>query len=232
MAIGAARVLGIKLMANFDRPYQSRSIQEFWRKWHISLSSWFKDYLYIPLGGNRVTIPRWYFNLFLVFLICGLWHGANWTLVIWGGLHGFYSIFALITKKWRDRVNRFFLLDRVPLLSVLTTFGLVSFAWIFFRADNVHTAFYIIEHIFTGIPDLLHGRLALEPLGLPVNAMILSVFLIVLLETVQYVQGKINLTEFFLQKSVFFRWAMYYALILTIVFLGVFENRQFIYFQF
>ena len=99
IAIGAAQVLGIKTMDNFNRPYFSKSIPEFWRRWHISLSTWFRDYFYIPLGGNRVSIPRWYFNLFFVMLICGFWHGANWTFIVWGGLHGFYlAIFSDHTR--------------------------------------------------------------------------------------------------------------------------------------
>src|SRR5258706_10762691 len=178
MAIGAARVMGFKLMTNFDNPYLSNSIQEFWKRWHISLSTWFRDYLYIPLGGNRVTIPRWYLNLFIVFLVSGLWHGANWTFLIWGGLHGFYLVFALITKDLRGKINKHFSLDRIQFLSVLTTFGLVAFAWIFFRANSVHAAFYIAKHIFTGIPDLMNKIInhqsVFESLGLGKIDLILS----------------------------------------------------------
>ena len=95
IAIGAARVMGITLMENFRQPYFSQSISEFWRRWHISLSTWFRDYLYIPLGGNRVAEWRWYFNLLIVFIVSGLWHGANWTFIIWGALHGLYLICSL-----------------------------------------------------------------------------------------------------------------------------------------
>ena len=101
IAIGCARIMGIRLMQNFDRPYSARSIKEFWDRWHISLSTWFRDYLYIPLGGNRCSRARYYLNLFIVFLVSGLWHGANWTFVIWGALHGFFRIFGSATKKWR-----------------------------------------------------------------------------------------------------------------------------------
>ncbi|CAN5908465.1 hypothetical protein BH23GEM7_BH23GEM7_20090 [soil metagenome] len=103
IAIGAARVMGFELMQNFRRPYFARSIHEFWQRWHISLSTWFRDYVYIPLGGNRVPFWRWYVNLFAVFLVSGLWHGANWTFVVWGGLHGFYLVFSLMTRNVRDR---------------------------------------------------------------------------------------------------------------------------------
>ncbi len=103
IAIGAARVMGYDLLENFRRPYLARSIKEFWGRWHISLSTWFRDYLYIPLGGNRVSRRRWYWNLVVVFLVSGFWHGANWTFVVWGGLHGFYQVFGLMTAGARDR---------------------------------------------------------------------------------------------------------------------------------
>lgn len=236
MAIGAARIMGFKLMTNFDKPYQSKSINEFWKRWHISLSTWFKDYLYITLGGNRVTIPRWYLNLFIVFLVSGLWHGANWTFVIWGALHGFYLVFALITKDFRERFNKLFHLDKVPILSVLSTFILVAFAWIFFRANSVHTAFYIAKNIFAGMPKIiskfLNHQSVFENIGLERKELVLSVLLIFFLESVHYLQSKVNLSVIFMQKPIYVRWAVYYGFIIAILFLGVFENRQFIYFQF
>jgi D-alanyl-lipoteichoic acid acyltransferase DltB (MBOAT superfamily) len=236
MAIGAARIMGFKLMKNFDNPYQSKSIHEFWKRWHISLSSWFKDYLYISLGGNRVTIPRWYLNLVIVFLVSGLWHGASWLFVIWGGIHGFYIVFALFTKNLREKFNKFFHFDKAPFLSVVTTFLLVSFAWIFFRAKSLHSAFYIAKHIFTGIPDLIdtlfHHQSVLEYLGLSNSELLLSVFLILFLEFVHYFQSKTNITKLLKQKPAYIRWAVYYAIFFAIIFLGIFEKRQFIYFQF
>lgn len=236
MAIGAAKIMGFKLMNNFNKPYHSKSISEFWKRWHISLSSWFRDYLYITLGGNRVKMPRLYLNLSIVFLISGLWHGANWTFIIWGALHGFYLIFALITKDSREKINKIFLFDRVPILFTLTTFVIVTFAWIFFRANNVNSAFYITKHIFTGIPDLFHKlfnhQSVFQPLGLSRNYLVFSVFLIAFLEAVHYIQIKTNLAEKFKQKPTYIRWVVYYGAILAIIFLGVFENRQFIYFQF
>ncbi len=236
MAIGAARVMGFKLMKNFDNPYQSKSVHEFWKRWHISLSTWFRDYLYISLGGNRVTIPRWYLNLFIVFLVSGLWHGANWTFVIWGALHGFYMVFALITKKLRGKINQFLHLDKLPFLSVLSTFVLVAFAWIFFRANTVQSAFYIVEHLFTGIPDvvsnLLNHQPVLDYMGLEKRSYILSFLLIIFLETAHYIQSKRNISTILASKKSYVRWTVYYIALLSILFLGVFENRQFIYFQF
>ncbi len=236
MAIGAARVMGFKLMTNFDRPYQSKSVNEFWKRWHISLSTWFRDYLYIPLGGNRRTIPRWYFNLFIVFLISGLWHGANWTFIIWGALHGFYLVFALLFKNQRTWLNRFLFFDKIPFLPVITTFILVAFAWIFFRANSVDSALYISKHIFTGIPNLLHKlqthQSVFEYLGLTKADLMLSVLLIFFLETFHYIQGKVNISLAIMQKPLYVRWTLYFGLLALIVFLGVFEERQFIYFQF
>jgi D-alanyl-lipoteichoic acid acyltransferase DltB (MBOAT superfamily) len=236
MAIGAARIMGFKLMTNFDKPYQSKSIHEFWQRWHISLSTWFRDYFYIFLGGNRVTIPRWYLNLFIVFLVSGLWHGANWTFVIWGALHGFYLVFALITKDFRVKFNKLFHFDKIPLLSVLTTFVLVNFAWIFFRANGVQTAFYITKHIFTDIPDLVvrffNHQTIYENIGLNNKQMYLSVLLILFLETIHFIQRKKDISEVFLKKPLVIRWSVYLGLVMAIFFLGVFEDRQFIYFQF
>ena len=236
MAIGAAKIMGFKLMKNFDNPYQSTSIQEFWKRWHISLSTWFRDYLYITIGGNRVTIPRWYLNLFIVFVVSGLWHGANWTFIIWGAIHGFYLVFALVTNTFRQKLNTLLRLDKITILPVITTFLLVAFSWIFFRANNVENAMYISTHIFSGLPDLakkvLNHQEVFENLGLTKMGYILSVLLIIFLETVQYIQSKHSISQIFIRKPWAIRWAVYYALILSILFLGVFENRQFIYFQF
>ena len=151
IAIGCARVMGFKLMTNFNRPYFSKSIAEFWKRWHISLSTWFRDYLYISLGGNRVAIPRWYLNLFIVFLVSGLWHGANWTYIIWGGLNGVYLIAALISGSLIKKFNRVTRIDKFrglhTFFQVTTTFVLACFAWIFFRANTVSEACLIIKKI-------------------------------------------------------------------------------------
>lgn len=236
MAIGAARVMGFRLMTNFNNPYQSSSIGEFWKRWHISLSTWFKDYLYISLGGNRVPVPRWYYNLLIVFLVSGLWHGANWTFVAWGAIHGVYLIGGLLTGGIRGNIRKILHLDRIPLLSVLTTFGLVAFAWIFFRANSMSDAIYIAIHSITGIPDVIHRALThqtvYQNLGLSTSFMVLMVCSIILLETVHFYHNKYNLAIVFRRLPTPVRWAFYYAIVLAIIFFGVFENRQFIYFQF
>lgn len=236
MAIGAARIMGFKLMTNFNAPYQSKSVSEFWKRWHISLSTWFKDYLYISLGGNQVTIPRWYLNLFIVFLVSGVWHGAKWTFVIWGALHGFYLVFGLITRKFRERESKRLHLNRIPMLASLLTFMLVAFAWIFFRAKDVNTAIYICTHLFTGIPALVQKlrmhQSVFEYMGLVANDLVLSVLLIVFLEVVHFLKLKRNLIPAIASKPVYVRWAIYYLLVFSIIYLGVTESRQFIYFQF
>jgi len=235
MAIGAARIMGFKLMTNFNQPYNSQNIHEFWKRWHISLSSWFKDYLYISLGGNRVTIPRWCLNLFIVFLISGLWHGANWTFVIWGALHGFYLVFAIISKGLREKINSLFHLNQIPLLSIIITFILVAFAWIFFRANSLQSAFYIATNVFTGIPDvfnkLLNHQTIIDDFGVTETNLLYCIALILFLQLIHYLQRK-NVYALFRQQPNYVRWAVYYIMVLAILFLGVFENRQFIYFQF
>ena len=153
IARGCARIMGFRLMLNFDHPYFSHSIQEFWRRWHISLSTWFKDYIYIPLGGNRKGTARRYFNLMVTFLVSGLWHGANITFVVWGGIHGLFQIIGDLTRKWRDRCFSRIEKRRAGRVlhsggQMLLTFMLVSFAWIFFRANTMGDAVYAVTHLF------------------------------------------------------------------------------------
>lgn len=164
IAIGAARIMGIRLMKNFDHPYTATTIKEFWGRWHISLSSWFKDYLYFPLGGSRCSKPRHLMNLMIVFLVSGLWHGANWTFVIWGAIHGLYQIFGTLTLKTRNKlISKVGLSDKSALVvwvRRVNTFILVGFAWLFFRANTVTDAFALLEKLFVsgwgvGLPATL-----------------------------------------------------------------------------
>lgn len=240
IAIGAAKVMGFKLMTNFNRPYHAKSIDEFWKRWHISLSTWFRDYLYISLGGNRVSIPRWYFNLFLVFLISGLWHGANWTFIIWGALHGFYLIFSLITKNIRNKATHAVGLDRFPRLNkgiqMLTTFALVTFAWIFFRADSVKIAFYVVKQSIYGLPNdfqyfIKHHSLNWN-LGVSTGSILNAVFLIILLEIVHLLQKHATVIDWLNSRPGYLRWSIYYFLVFMIIIFGVTTEKQFIYFQF
>lgn len=232
IAIGAARTMGFRLMNNFDTPYQSASIAEFWQRWHISLSTWFKDYLYIPLGGNRVKVARWYANLFVVFLISGLWHGANWTFIIWGALHSFYLIFGLLTKRIRQKAAKMLRLNKIPFLSVIVTFILTTIAWIFFRAPDITTAVYIIKSIYSGIPNMVHHRLNLNDMNVNGSTLLLCFVLIAFLLVAESLQRKFKLIQMFRTWPVYYRWPVYFIFVLSILSLGVFENSQFIYFQF
>jgi alginate O-acetyltransferase complex protein AlgI len=163
IARGVARLLGFELMVNFNFPYFSRSIGEFWRKWHISLSTWFRDYLYIPLGGSRVGMARGLRNIGVIFLVSGLWHGANWTFVAWGAIHALLFVPSFITKRNRRNLDSLkagkYLLPRISdLMKVIGIFTMVTFAWIFFRSDSIHMAFDFTARIFqfnsSGIPFL------------------------------------------------------------------------------
>ncbi|MEK6858826.1 MAG: MBOAT family O-acyltransferase [Nanoarchaeota archaeon] len=232
IAIGSARIMGFKLMENFRRPYYARSIAEFWKRWHISLSSWFRDYVYIPLGGNRVAVPRWYLNLFVVFLVSGLWHGASWTFVIWGGLHGAYLVIGLMTARFRTTLKERIGLNRIAWLNatvqITITTVLASFAWIFFRATNVSDAFYVVRHLFSGLAVGFTGA----NLGMSIWEIIIALGAIALMEIVQLVQEREGKKEFILKLPRWIRATLYIGLILIILLFGVFERRQFIYFQF
>lgn len=228
IAIGVAKVMGFKLMTNFNRPYFSTSISEFWKRWHISLSSWFKDYLYISLGGNRVTIPRLYFNLLFVFLVSGLWHGANWTFLIWGGINGIYLVLAVLTERIRTRFNKTIFLDRFPrvhyFVQIAITFLLVSLSWVFFRANTTSEAFSIIRKIFS-----FQGPLFIESPSL----IIYSLFGIVFLIAVEfYLEFNNRFQGLFTGPNTLVRNLGYTFIILLILLLGVFDGGQFIYFQF
>ena len=240
MAIGIAKVMGFTLMNNFRRPYHAQSVREFWTRWHISLSTWFKDYLYFPLGGNRVTVPRWYFNLFIVFLVSGLWHGANWTFIIWGALHGFFIITAQILKPLKNWFSNTFRLDKysafTQAINIFTTFLLVSFAWIFFRARSIGVAFHVIKSIFTetgaDIYNILHHQQSHINLGLEGNDLKIAVLTIVLLEVVHLVQRKYSITQIISARPVYVRWSIYYLFLILLISLNIAGGKQFIYFQF
>jgi D-alanyl-lipoteichoic acid acyltransferase DltB (MBOAT superfamily) len=217
IAIGSSRLMGVDLMENFNQPYFATSIQNFWRRWHISLSTWFRDYLYIPLGGNRVSRERWLFNLFITFVISGLWHGANWTFVIWGALHGGYLIVeALMGKKKREGLH-----------NVVLTFFLVNLAWIFFRANTVGDAFLIVREIFTR-----PGQLFI-PGGADIVAPVYTVIGIVALLLIEVKREYFDDSfTVFRHRSEWVRMLGYSLLLAGILYLGVFGESQFIYFQF
>ena len=233
IALGAAKVMGFTLMVNFNRPYASRSISEFWTRWHISLSSWFKGYLYIPLGGNRVKVSRLYFNLFIVFMISGLWHGASWTFIIWGALHGIYLITALVTKNIGLRISDFFKKLKLSFLvnafNIGFVFALITFAWLFFRAKTTHDAFYVVKHLL----DIHSINMAKDIyLNNGQDFFVTSIFVIFFMEVVQYINSNYR-NLLFKHPSAIVRWGFCFSLIIMICVFGVYHNdSEFIYFQF
>ena len=236
IAIGCARIMGIRLMKNFDHPYTATTVKEFWSRWHISLSSWFKDYLYIPLGGNRVPKWRYLMNVMIVFLVSGLWHGAAWTFVIWGALHGFYQIIGTLTAAPRRAlISRCGLTEHSPLVvwvRRVNTFILVTFAWIFFRANSISDAFSLIRTLFVGWRVPFGEALAAMELGVVgILTTVLSILTLVMLDRLLTYEGESDgsalLTKNF--SFVYFVWiiAFCWALLLSKDMIS-----SFIYFQF
>lgn len=224
IARGSAKILGIDLMQNFKAPFFSRSSKEFWTRWHISLSSWFKDYLYIPLGGSKVPKVRMYFNVFITFLVSGLWHGADWTFVIWGALNGILQIVSGIFIKAK---SNFFI---VKFVQIVSTFLLISATRIFFRANSIDDALYISSHLFDGLSTLTINSFfdLINNLGLSLFEICISIALIILLLIIDYY---INFVK--RQLPNIFIFLGYLFLAILIFCLGVFYNAgQFIYLQF
>ncbi len=230
IAIGTARLFGIDLLRNFAFPYFSRDIAEFWRRWHISLSSWFKDYLYIPLGGSNGSMWMKIRNTFIIFLVSGFWHGANWTFIIWGLLNALYILPSIIFKTNRNNLNVVSQGRLLPALkdffSIITTFGLTVFAWIFFRANNLNQALAIVSQIFSKslfkIPYFNDGTLSIPTICL--------VLIFVLIEWIGR-ENQYAIATIVSKKPKFIRWGFYY-LILIVIFIFAGSNQQFIYFQF
>jgi alginate O-acetyltransferase complex protein AlgI len=240
IARGSARCMGFELMQNFDRPYMSKSISEFWSRWHISLSTWFRDYVYIPLGGNRKGLVRACLNLMIVFLLSGIWHGANWTFVVWGLLNGIYLIVEnlsnkLILKRSEKPQNAI-----LSLFHRTKVFILISLAWVFFRAQNISQAIYIIKNMFTGIFTQMKqivyneefARLKLLYINNSGDEFKIALLSILVLITVHYRLKKMEFGEWLIARPAWVRWPAYYALVLSFVTMGVFNKSEFIYFQF
>jgi alginate O-acetyltransferase complex protein AlgI len=237
IARGAAKVMGIDMMVNFNRPYLATSITDFWRRWHISLSTWFRDYVYVPLGGNRVSRERNCFNLAVVFLISGLWHGANWTFVIWGALHALYMVVYVLTTEWRVAIEqRARGVGRIlwEAGSWLLTMVLVCFAWIFFRAANLSDALLIIERIIQSVNVPAAGNLhpGLDPTQFTITLVVIAGLLA--LELASRLHKPI--WQVVATKSKVVRWGIYYAFFfafVTLLFLSPVTGAQpFVYFQF
>lgn len=238
IAIGTAKIMGYDLMENFKRPYFSKSVSEFWKRWHISLSTWFRDYLYIPLGGNRMSKPRVYFNLFITFLVSGLWHGANWTFVVWGGLNGLYLLFPLWYKSTTDKLG----IGNIKFgkrMNVFITFSLICFAWIFFRANTIGDAQYIITHLFSGWDDFIKVFEYRSTIGdkiillnQPKREFFVALLTIATMEIVHMIQRRGSVRVQLFDRPAWVRWTVYIGLVLAIMNLGVANEIPFIYFQF
>jgi len=231
IARGTAKIMGYDLMVNFRMPYLSKNIREFWQRWHISLSTWFRDYFYIAIGGSRVSKSRYYLNLFLTFLVSGLWHGANWTFVVWGALHGFYMVFAIWTKNLREKVNHYIGIDRYPgvlgVIQVLITCFLAIFAWIFFRANNLNDAIHVIQGM-VNIGSIQDINLFKFPMDFT-----LSIVLIVLLFIIDILEDKLHFSRnILLRAPTIVKWSLLLIMMLAIFILGKWDEVDFLYFQF
>jgi alginate O-acetyltransferase complex protein AlgI len=231
IARGAARTLGFSLMENFRRPYLSTSVGEFWGvRWHISLSRWFRDYLYIPLGGSRVAWPRWYLNLLGVFVVSGLWHGANWTFVVWGALNGLYQLAYVASAAPRALLGAFISLPRwlASLLSGVLTFHLILIAWVFFRAASLDDAVAIYSRIWRALPAL-PSLVVSYPFG---GEVIGSLLLIGLLMLIELLDEHLPALEWLRSRPIYVRWAAAYALLASLVLIGNWSQTRFVYMQF
>jgi D-alanyl-lipoteichoic acid acyltransferase DltB (MBOAT superfamily) len=230
IAIGTSRLFGFNLKQNFAFPYFSRDIAEFWRRWHISLSTWFRDYLYIPLGGSRGGVLNKVRNTLIIFVVSGFWHGANWKFIIWGALNAIYFLPLLLTNKNRVNLEIVAKDNMIPSISeclkMSATFSLVAFAWIFFRAENFSHATSYIEAMFSvslfSIPEILTPKIT----------MVYTLLLIPLLLVTEWLQrGRLHgLSIERLRRPA--RWMIYTSVLIMIVTFGKFGEAEFIYFQF
>ena len=236
IALGVARLFGIELIRNFAFPYFSRDIAEFWRRWHISLTTWFRDYLYIPLGGSRGSIWMKIRNTFIIFLISGFWHGANWTFIIWGFLNALYIIPSIIFKTNRNNIDIVakgrYLPTIKEFISIVITFSLTVFAWIFFRANNVRHAFRYIYNMFIG---LNHKLGYIQTISLLKNKIGYNIpILIILFIIIEWIgrEGQYALMNITTKVNSVMRWSFYIILLLLIFYQGNYNENVFIYFQF
>jgi D-alanyl-lipoteichoic acid acyltransferase DltB (MBOAT superfamily) len=243
MAIGMAQVMGYNLADNFNRPYFAVSITEFWRRWHMSLTTWLRDYLFLPIAyavSRRIKKDRlinikaesWAYaaGILVTMLLCGLWHGANWTFVAWGGLHGVYLVLSFATRKYRKKWRKKIVKPKLKFIykgvRILLTFSVVSFLWIFFRAQSMSDAFYIISRLFhrTGtLPDIF------PEMGLELSIAIVSVGFMFIVHLLQPHEG---IREMFAGKPPVVRWIFYFLLLLAIINSGTFSEVPFIYVQY
>lgn len=230
IAIGTSRLFGFNLMQNFNYPYFSRDIAEFWRRWHISLSTWFRDYLYIPLGGSRGGTWMKVRNTFIIFIVSGFWHGANWTFIVWGALNAVYFLPLLLTKKNRNNLDIVaqgkFLPPIKELLLMFLTFGLTVFAWVFFRANN-------IGHAISYISEILSPSLFTIPKFVSMEKAFMAIIFVVIFNLIEWKgrEEQFAIASLGLKWRKPIRWTFYFILAMTILLFGG-SKQEFIYFQF
>ena len=242
IALGAAKILGFDLINNFETPYFAQSVTEFWRRWHISLSTWLRDYVYISMGGNRCSKWRQYWNILVTFMVSGLWHGANWTFLVWGALHGFYQILEKELRPVIRKINEYCHTKTASFgyrfAKAAATVALVDFAWIFFRADSVRQALYYIKRMFGYVDgwSLFDG--SLYTLGLDVqeiHILLIGLAGLLIVDLVQYFKRK-KIAEALQEQWIVFRWCVLICLVIGCIVFGYygqgFESAQFIYLQF
>ena len=227
IAIGSAKLLGVNLTRNFRQPYLSGSIREFWHRWHITLSFWLRDYVYIPLGGSRVSKPRYYLNVFITFLASGLWHGAEWSFIVWGALHGLFQMIESLLKVKKHRKT---------IVHIVITFLLVNLTWIFFRADNMYDAMFILTNLTNGIGrwnELQYWFETLSGMGGMLIDVLINIGLIIIVALLDLFAGDKDLVEKSYKFSADFALLLFAVLFVIIMTLGVFHaGGEFIYFQF
>lgn len=241
IAIGSAEVLGFKIIQNFEQPYLAVSVQDFWRRWHISLSSWFKDYVYIPLGGSRCSRPRRYLNLFITFCVSGLWHGANWTFIVWGGLNGVLQIIGHLTKDIRDHIKKLFRVKTdcfsYRLFQKLLTFLMINITWVFFKSENIEMAVSILWNMCKIDNMWVLFDHSLLNLGIGFSdwlILLIAIFILFGVDVLHEWGG--CLRQKLSEQNFLFRWIIYIAAAMGILLFGVygpeFGASEFIYFQF
>ncbi|BAO74398.1 MBOAT family O-acyltransferase [Winogradskyella sp. PG-2] len=232
IAIGVSRLFGFTLMRNFNYPYFSRNIAEFWRRWHISLSTWFRDYLYIPLGGSKGSKWNKIRNVFIIFIVSGFWHGANWTFIIWGALNAFFFLPLLLSNRNRAYLNEIEVKRFLPSIKTLVqmgfTFVLTSFAWIFFRSNSVADAFQYVKRIIINNDYLTLS--SDRTMNVSVKPLLVSLALFILFEW--YNRNRESIVGGNLFKSPFLRYSLYFVIVFMIILNIKNEASGFIYFQF
>jgi D-alanyl-lipoteichoic acid acyltransferase DltB (MBOAT superfamily) len=235
IALGTARLFGIELLRNFAFPYLSRDIAEFWRRWHISLSTWFRDYLYIPLGGSKGGMWMKIRNTFIIFLVSGFWHGANWTFIVWGLLNAIYIMPSIIFGTNRNNLEVVAAGRCLPtakeLFSICVTFSLTVFAWIFFRAEDISHAFRYIVNMFTGLADAKGYIESWDLLSQPVALVLLVLLIFFLVMEWRGREGQYALADLGLGWSKVWRYVLYYSIVISVFWFSG-KQQEFIYFQF